>query len=84
MSRNRAIAAETGSRLIEAQIIPTDALRAEADLYGTMELAQQLQASDVGPELSKRSPRPSNCSAAPTRSYRPPPCATAPKNASPK
>ncbi|MEU8268541.1 hypothetical protein AB0B89_15395 [Sphaerisporangium sp. NPDC049002] len=38
-----------GSRLIEAQIIPTDALRAEADLYGTMELAQQLQASDVGP-----------------------------------
>ncbi|MFC0864562.1 XRE family transcriptional regulator [Sphaerimonospora cavernae] len=25
-----------------------DALRAEADLYGTMELAQQLQASDVG------------------------------------
>ncbi|MEU7986706.1 hypothetical protein AB0B56_17760 [Streptosporangium canum] len=25
-----------------------DVLRAEADLYGTMELAQQLQASDVG------------------------------------
>ncbi len=38
-----------GSRLIETQIIHTDALRAEADLYGTMELAQQLQASDVGP-----------------------------------
>lgn len=36
------------SRLIEAQIMPMDALRAEADLYGTMELAQQLQASDVG------------------------------------
>ncbi|MFD0468153.1 hypothetical protein ACFQ0B_07410 [Nonomuraea thailandensis] len=36
------------SRLIEAHIIPADALRAEADLYGTMELAQQLQASDVG------------------------------------
>ncbi|SEN72690.1 helix-turn-helix domain-containing protein [Nonomuraea pusilla] len=38
-----------GSRLIEAPpILPMDALRAEADLYGTMELAQQLQASDVG------------------------------------
>ncbi|MGI5161525.1 XRE family transcriptional regulator [Microbispora sp. CA-102843] len=36
------------SRLIEAHIMPVDALRAEADLYGTMELAQQLQASDVG------------------------------------
>lgn len=36
------------SRLIEARVIPADALRAEADLYGTMELAQQLQASDVG------------------------------------
>ncbi|MEV0382022.1 hypothetical protein [Nonomuraea sp. NPDC050643] len=36
------------SRLIEAHVIPADALRAEADLYGTMELAQQLQASDVG------------------------------------
>ncbi|MFF5250134.1 hypothetical protein ACFY3V_38130 [Streptosporangium sp. NPDC000095] len=36
-------------QLIEATgIIPMDALRAEADLYGTMELAQQLQASDVG------------------------------------
>ncbi|MEV0200807.1 hypothetical protein [Nonomuraea sp. NPDC050691] len=40
---------QTGSRLIEATaILPMDALRAEADLYGTMELAQQLQASDVG------------------------------------
>ncbi|MFI6636305.1 hypothetical protein ACIBI7_46115 [Nonomuraea fuscirosea] len=39
---------QTSSRLIEAQVIPADALRAEADLYGTMELAQQLQASDVG------------------------------------
>lgn len=39
---------QTGSRLIEARVMPTDALRAEADLYGTMELAQQLQASDVG------------------------------------
>ncbi|MER7500402.1 XRE family transcriptional regulator [Nonomuraea pusilla] len=39
----------TGNRLIEAPpILPMDALRAEADLYGTMELAQQLQASDVG------------------------------------
>ncbi|RVX43325.1 hypothetical protein EDD27_6004 [Nonomuraea polychroma] len=38
----------TGSGLIEARVIPADALRAEADLYGTMELAQQLQASDVG------------------------------------
>ncbi|MEU7890535.1 XRE family transcriptional regulator [Microbispora bryophytorum] len=28
--------------------MPVDALRAAADLYGTMELAQQLQASDVG------------------------------------
>ncbi|MEU0571555.1 hypothetical protein ABZ297_40015 [Nonomuraea sp. NPDC005983] len=36
------------SRLIEASIMPMDALRAEAELYGTMELAQQLQASDVG------------------------------------
>lgn len=36
------------SRLIEAHVMPVDALRAEADLYGTMELAQQLQASDVG------------------------------------
>ncbi|MFF3445431.1 hypothetical protein [Streptosporangium sp. NPDC002721] len=36
-------------QLIEATtVIPMDALRAEADLYGTMELAQQLQASDVG------------------------------------
>ncbi|WP_329426314.1 hypothetical protein OG339_39445 [Streptosporangium sp. NBC_01495] len=36
-------------QLIEAtSIIPMDALRAEADLYGTMELTQQLQASDVG------------------------------------
>jgi tetratricopeptide (TPR) repeat protein len=34
--------------LIQAEIVPGDALRAEADLYGTMELAQQLQASDVG------------------------------------
>ncbi|NUW36040.1 hypothetical protein HTZ77_32165 [Nonomuraea sp. SMC257] len=42
-------ARQTGSRLIEASaILPMDALRAEADLYGTMELAQQLQASDVG------------------------------------
>ncbi|MFF4624794.1 hypothetical protein [Nonomuraea jabiensis] len=42
-------ARQTGSRLIEATaILPMDALRAEADLYGTMELAQQLQASDVG------------------------------------
>lgn len=40
---------QSGSRLIEASaILPMDALRAEADLYGTMELAQQLQASDVG------------------------------------
>ncbi|GAA3178321.1 hypothetical protein [Nonomuraea roseoviolacea] len=40
---------QTGSRLIEATaILPMDALRAEAELYGTMELAQQLQASDVG------------------------------------
>ncbi|NBE98555.1 hypothetical protein FE391_14570 [Nonomuraea sp. KC401] len=37
------------SGLIEASaILPMDALRAEAELYGTMELAQQLQASDVG------------------------------------
>ncbi|MBX6169627.1 MAG: helix-turn-helix domain-containing protein [Thermobispora bispora] len=36
------------SRLIEAHVAPVDALRAEAELYGTMELAQQLQASDVG------------------------------------
>ncbi|MCW2878332.1 MAG: hypothetical protein JWQ95_2432 [Sphaerisporangium sp.] len=36
------------TRLIEATVTPMDALRAEADLYGTMELAQQLQASDVG------------------------------------
>ncbi|WP_424535513.1 hypothetical protein ACOZ38_36325 [Sphaerisporangium viridialbum] len=35
-------------RLIEATVTPVDALQAEADLYGTMELAQQLQASDVG------------------------------------
>ncbi|MBN6058602.1 hypothetical protein JYK22_42180, partial [Nonomuraea sp. RK-328] len=42
-------ARQTGSRLVEATaILPMDALRAEADLYGTMELAQQLQASDVG------------------------------------
>ncbi|MFC4586007.1 hypothetical protein, partial [Sphaerisporangium corydalis] len=35
--------------IVEATTItPVDALRAEADLYGTMELAQQLQASDVG------------------------------------
>ncbi|MEV4802968.1 hypothetical protein AB0K18_23415 [Nonomuraea sp. NPDC049421] len=39
---------QTGSGLIEARVIPADALRAEADLYGTMQLAQQLQASDVG------------------------------------
>ncbi|MGW4792251.1 hypothetical protein ACWEPC_07535 [Nonomuraea sp. NPDC004297] len=39
---------QTGSGLIEARVIPADALRAEADLYGTMELAQQLQVSDVG------------------------------------
>ncbi|WP_336216820.1 hypothetical protein [Nonomuraea sp. LPB2021202275-12-8] len=39
---------QTGSRLIEAHVMPVDALRAEAELYGTMELAQQLQASDVG------------------------------------
>ncbi|MEV4079543.1 XRE family transcriptional regulator [Nonomuraea fuscirosea] len=39
---------QTGSGLIEARVIPVDALRAESDLYGTMELAQQLQASDVG------------------------------------
>ncbi|MEO3811938.1 helix-turn-helix transcriptional regulator [Sphaerisporangium sp. B11E5] len=37
------------NRLIETPFIPADAMRAEADLYGTMELAQQLQASDVGP-----------------------------------
>jgi transcriptional regulator with XRE-family HTH domain len=36
------------SSLVTATLIPQDALRAEADLYGTMELAQQLQASDVG------------------------------------
>ncbi|GAA3134473.1 hypothetical protein [Streptosporangium carneum] len=36
------------NRLVEATVMPVDALRAEADLYGTMELAQQLQASDVG------------------------------------
>ncbi|MGW6495777.1 hypothetical protein [Nonomuraea angiospora] len=36
------------SGLLEASIMPMDALRAEAELYGTMELAQQLQASDVG------------------------------------
>jgi tetratricopeptide (TPR) repeat protein len=35
-------------RIIEATVTPVDALRAEAELYGTMELAQQLQASDVG------------------------------------
>lgn len=34
--------------LIEPHLTPVDALRAEAELYGTMELAQQLQASDVG------------------------------------
>ena len=39
---------QNASRLIEAQVMPIDALRAEADLYGTMQLAQQLQASDVG------------------------------------
>ncbi|WP_188188494.1 tetratricopeptide repeat protein [Nonomuraea sp. SYSU D8015] len=39
---------QTASRLIEAQVIPMHALKAEAELYGTMELAQQLQASDVG------------------------------------
>ncbi|MEO3795813.1 hypothetical protein ABGB14_36875 [Nonomuraea sp. B10E15] len=39
---------QSDSRLIEAKAMPMDALRAEADLYGTMELAQQLQASDVG------------------------------------
>ncbi|MEU4227498.1 hypothetical protein AB0F17_24670 [Nonomuraea sp. NPDC026600] len=39
---------QAGSRLIEATVMPADALRAEADLYGTMQLAQQLQASDVG------------------------------------
>ncbi|MEU8318038.1 hypothetical protein AB0C33_06670 [Nonomuraea sp. NPDC048881] len=39
---------QNDSRLIEARVIPADALQAEADLYGTMELAQQLQASDVG------------------------------------
>ncbi|WP_344052326.1 helix-turn-helix transcriptional regulator, partial [Planotetraspora silvatica] len=38
----------TEGRLIEARVMPVDALRAEADLYGTMELAEQLQASDVG------------------------------------
>src|SRR5262245_35458530 len=38
----------TQTRLIEAHIMPVDALRNEADLYGTMELAQQLQTSDVG------------------------------------
>ncbi|MFC7381860.1 hypothetical protein [Sphaerisporangium rhizosphaerae] len=37
------------NRLVEAQFMPVDAMRAEAELYGTMELAQQLQASDVGP-----------------------------------
>jgi tetratricopeptide (TPR) repeat protein len=36
------------SQLVEATVMPMDALRAEAELYGTMELAQQLQASDVG------------------------------------
>lgn len=42
-------AKQPGSRIIEASaILPMDALRAEAELYGTMELAQQLQASDVG------------------------------------
>jgi len=35
--------------IIPTEIIPGDALRAEADLYGTMELAQQIQASDIGP-----------------------------------
>ncbi|MEV4159809.1 hypothetical protein [Nonomuraea dietziae] len=39
---------QAGSRLIETAVMPIDALKAEADLYGTMELAQQLQASDVG------------------------------------
>jgi len=38
----------TGQLIEATSIIPMDALRAEADLYGTMELAQQLQASDVG------------------------------------
>jgi transcriptional regulator with XRE-family HTH domain len=37
-----------GTRLIEATVVPADPLQAEADLYGTMALAQQLQASDVG------------------------------------
>ncbi|GAA1018644.1 hypothetical protein Aple_065810 [Acrocarpospora pleiomorpha] len=36
------------SILVEGVVLPDDALRAEADLYGTMELAQQLQASDLG------------------------------------
>lgn len=35
-------------RLVEARVTPVDALKAEADLYGTMELAQRLQGSDVG------------------------------------
>ncbi|WP_329429758.1 hypothetical protein OG339_15310 [Streptosporangium sp. NBC_01495] len=36
-------------QLIETtSIIPINALRAEADLYGTMELTQKLQASDAG------------------------------------
>ncbi|GII79658.1 hypothetical protein Sru01_46400 [Sphaerisporangium rufum] len=38
----------TAGRIIQTEIIPVDAMRAEAELYGTMELAQQLQASDVG------------------------------------
>ncbi|MEV4165208.1 hypothetical protein [Nonomuraea dietziae] len=39
---------QAGSRLIEAAVMPIDALKGGAELYGTMELAQQLQASDVG------------------------------------
>ncbi|RBQ19567.1 hypothetical protein DP939_12505 [Spongiactinospora rosea] len=37
-----------GSRLVQASEIPADTLRAEADLYRTLELARQLQASDIG------------------------------------
>ncbi|WP_425564429.1 helix-turn-helix domain-containing protein [Planotetraspora silvatica] len=52
----------TEGRLIEARVMPVDALRAEADLYGTMELAEQLQASDVGetpigPDHARPAPR---------------------------
>ncbi|RJL30901.1 helix-turn-helix domain-containing protein [Bailinhaonella thermotolerans] len=37
-----------GSALIAGEVMPRDALNAEAELFDTMELAQRLQASDVG------------------------------------